>query len=311
MRCGHIVVVGSVNMDMMLHCPHLPGPGETVLGDGFTTAPGGKGANQAIAAARLGAKVAFIGCVGDDAFGQAAFDALQVEGIDTRHLSRVSGSATGVAMIATDDAGENCIVLAAGANALLSPAHVDAAEALFMGAAMLICQLESPLATVRHAISIAVQHRVPVLLNPAPAQHLPADLLCDIDLLVPNAVEAAALSGLAVDDDGTAARSAEALRLRGATNVLVTLGSDGVVAATAQGCIHRPAIQVQAVDSTGAGDTFVGALAAARIQGMAMADAIDFAQRAAAFSVTRRGAQASMPRLADLHQTSKPMGTPS
>jgi len=310
MRCGHIVVVGSVNMDMMLHCPHLPGPGETVLGDSFVTAPGGKGANQAIAAARLGAKVAFIGCVGDDAFGQAAFDALQAEGIDTHHLSRVSGSATGVAMITTDNAGENCIVLASGANALLSPAHIDAAEALFVGAALLICQLESPLATVRHAIGIAVRQGVPVLLNPAPAQQLPADLLHGIDLLVPNAVEAAALSGHTVDADGGAARAAEALRLGGATTVLVTLGRDGVVVATAEGCIHRPAIQVQAVDTTGAGDTFVGALAAARIQGMSLDAAIDLAQRAAAFSVTRRGAQASMPRLADLHPPSKPPPPP-
>ena len=145
----HIVIVGSVNMDMMLCCPHLPGAGETVLGGGFTTAPGGKGANQAVAAARLGAKVAFIGCVGDDAFGQAAFNALEAEGINTQYLARELGAATGVAMVITDESGENCIALAPGANALLSPAHVDAAQALFAGASMLICQLESPLATVR------------------------------------------------------------------------------------------------------------------------------------------------------------------
>jgi len=318
MITGHIVVVGSVNMDMMLHCRHLPGAGETVLGDSFITAPGGKGANQAIAAARLGATVAFIGCVGDDSFGRAAVDALRSEGIDTQHLSRILGAATGVAMIATDDVGENSIVLASGANALLSPAHVDAAEALFLGAAMLICQLETPLETVRHAINIAVRLGVPILLNPAPALHLPPDLLSAIDLLVPNAGEAAMLSGLTVDAKananasgahGAAARSAEALRLGGAKNVLVTLGGDGVVVATAQGCIHHPAVHIQAVDSTGAGDTFVGALAAARVQGVALDAATEFAQRAAAFSVTRRGAQASMPRLVDLHPPWHPMLT--
>ncbi len=306
----HIVIVGSVNMDLMLCCPHLPRAGETVLGAGFTTAPGGKGANQAVAAARLGAKVAFIGCVGDDAFGQTAFDALRAEGIDTRYLSRESGAATGVAMVTTDEAGENCIALAPGANALLSPAHVDAARALFADASMLICQLESPLAAVRHAIGIAVQHGVPVLLNPAPAQSLPADLLRDIDCLVPNAGEAAALSGLGADARASAAQSAEWLRLAGARNVLVTLGSDGVVAATAGGNFQSPAPRVVAVDTTGAGDTFVGALAAARCQGLALEAAIDLAQRAAAFSVTRRGAQASMPRLADLQLPSAPTGTP-
>ena len=307
----HILIVGSVNMDLMLRCGHLPGAGETVLGAGFNTAPGGKGANQAIAAARLGAKVAFVGCVGDDAFGQAAFDALQAEGINTQYLSRESGAATGVAMVITDEAGENCIALAPGANALLSPAHIDAAQALFADASMLICQLESPLATVRHAIRVAVRHGVPVLLNPAPSQALPADLLRDIDWLVPNAGEAAALSGLGADAQASAAQSAELLRLAGPRTVLVTMGSDGVVAATAQGCIHRPAIHVQAVDTTGAGDTFVGALAAARFQGLALEAAIDLAQRAAAFSVTRGGAQASMPRLADLHLPSTPTGTPS
>lgn len=300
MASGHIVVVGSVNMDMMLRCPHLPRAGETVLGSNFTTAPGGKGANQAIAASRLGAKVAFIGCVGDDAFGQAAFDALQAEGVDTRHLSREAGAATGVAMIITDDAGENCIALATGANALLSPAHIDAARALFADASMVVCQLESPMATVRHAVDIAVRMGVPVLLNPAPAQLLPADLLRDIDWLVPNAIEAAALSGTGADGQVSPARSAELLRLCGPRTVLVTLGSDGVVAATAEGSFHRPATPVVAVDTTGAGDTFVGAFAAAQTQAMSLVDAIEFAQRAAAFSVTRRGAQASMPRLADL-----------
>ena len=311
MGSKHIVIVGSVNMDLMLCCPHLPGAGETVLGAGFTTAPGGKGANQAVAAARLGAKVAFIGCVGDDAFGQTAFDALQAEGIDTQYLSRESGAATGVAMVITDEAGENCIALAPGANALLSPAHIDAARRLFGDASMLICQLESPLATVCHAIGIAIAHGVPVLLNPAPSQPLPADLLRDIDWLVPNAGEAAALSGLGADEQVSAAQSAELLRLAGARTVLVTLGSNGVAASTARGTFQRPAPRVVAVDSTGAGDTFVGALAAARFQGLALEAAIDLAQRAAAFSVTRRGAQASMPRLADLQIPSTPTGAPS
>jgi ribokinase len=301
--CDHVVVVGSANMDLMLRCLHLPAAGETVLGDDFATAPGGKGANQAVAAARMGARVAFVGCVGDDSFGDVARRALEAEGIDTRHLARLRRVATGVAIVLTDLGGENCIALASGANAALAPEHIDAAASVLDGAALLICQLESPLPTVRYAIDAAARRSVPVLLNPAPACALPDGMLAKVDYLVANAVEASVLSGREARDAESAIGAAEALRAGGARNVLVTLGSAGVVVATGRGSSHVPAKPVRAVDTTGAGDAFVGALASGLVERVPLDAAIDLAQRAAAFSVGRRGAQASMARRADLGTT--------
>jgi len=301
-----IIVVGSVNMDLMLRCPHLPAAGETVLGTDFITAPGGKGANQAIAAARLGALVSFVGCMGDDEYGTIARAALEADGVDTRHLVRVSGAATGVAMVIADSAGENCIALAPGANHLLSPAHIDAADALFADAALLVCQLESPLATVRYAMATAARHGVPVLLNPAPSQVLPIDMLQGIDLLVANAGEAAVLTGYMASNVEEATHAGSVLRLAGVQTAMVTLGGQGVVLASAESNAHFPAVKVHAVDTTGAGDTFVGALATARVRGFSLSASIDFAQQAAAFSVTRRGARAGMPRLTALTRLAAP-----
>ena len=300
MTSGRIVVVGSVNRDMMLRCEHLPGPGETVSGRDFATAPGGKGANQAIAAARLGAAVSFVGCVGDDEFGVAARAALARDGVDTQHLAVVPGQATGVAMVLTDAAGENCIALSPGANASLGPHHLDAAAASWAGAAMLLCQLESPLPTVRHAVDLAGQRGVPVLLNPAPAQALPVDLLAKVSIIVPNAVEAGLLVGAPVQCVRDALHAAAHLLALGPSTVIVTLGAQGIVVATPRMTRYRPAPLVEAVDSTGAGDTFVGALAAVLAEGAPLLVAADLAQRAAAFSVTRRGAQASMPHRDEL-----------
>ena len=297
-----IVVVGSVNIDLMLRCPQLPAAGETVLGGDLLQAPGGKGANQAVAAARLGAEVAFIGCIGDDAFGELAAAALRAEGIDTRHLQRCPGLATGVAMVLSDATGDNCIALSLGANLALTPAYIDAAAHLFDGAALVVCQLESPLASVQHAAALARQHGVPLLLNPAPAQPLPAALQHLVDLLVPNAHEAAALCAAlpgAVALRGPADH-AKALRLAGAGRVIVTCGGDGAVLASEEGTLHSPACPTPVLDTTGAGDCFVGSLAAALVSGHRLPQAIDLAQRAAAFSVARRGAQAAMPRRVDL-----------
>ena len=307
-----IVVVGSVNIDLMLRCPHLPAAGETVLGENLLQAPGGKGANQAVAAARLGAEVAFIGCIGDDAFGEQAAAALRAEGIDIRHLQRCPGLATGVAMVLSDAAGENCIALAPGANLALTPAHIDAAAHLFDEAALVVCQLESPLDSVQHAAKVARHHGVPLLLNPAPAQPLPAALLRWVDLLVPNAHEAAALcaalpGSTAIRHHAASSQTlrhagghAEALRLAGAGRVIVTCGRDGAVLASSDGLLNNPAFPATVLDTTGAGDCFVGALAAALVLGQPLPQAIALAQRAAAFSVARRGAQAAMPCLADL-----------
>lgn len=289
---GRVVVLGSVNADLVLRCAALPLPGETVHGRDFRTLPGGKGANQAIAAARLGASVAFIGCVGDDDFGRTAQGVLAGEGVDTTHLHVVAGAATGVAMILVDDAGQNSIALAAGANAAVTTDHVDAAASLFERAALFVCQLESPLDVVRHAIGLARAAGVPVLLNPAPAQALPAALLADVDVLVPNETEAALLVGSDLDRTAAAAR----LRAMGPATVLLTLGADGLQI-DADGLVQRvPAPATgPVVDTTGAGDTFIGAFAAARVEGASVAAAAAFAQKAAALSVTRPGAVGGMP----------------
>jgi len=295
-----VVVLGSVNTDLVLRCSQLPIPGQTVRGHGFQSLPGGKGANQAVAAARLGASVSFVGCVGDDEFGRNARQVFAEEGIATEHLHSVAGIGTGIAMIMVDDAGQNCIALAAGANAALSIAHVDAARAAIEAAGLLICQLECPLAVVQHGIALAHAAGVPVLLNPAPMQALPPELLAQVDVLVPNETEAAALIGLPPGAAFDAAAAAARLRELGPTTVIVTLGAHGVQLASDGISMHLEAPVVQAVDTTGAGDTFIGAYAAAWCDGASLAAAIEYAQQAAAISVTKAGALAAMPRRSDL-----------
>ncbi|CAN5696538.1 ribokinase [soil metagenome] len=295
-----IVVLGSVNMDLVLNCANLPLPGQTVLGDDFKTLPGGKGANQAVAAARLGAAVSFIGCVGDDDFGRSTRAVLVAEGIDTSQLRTIPGVATGVAMIMVEASGQNCIALSAGANGALSAAHVDEASATIEGAALLICQLESPLPAVQRAVAIAHAAGVPVLLNPAPAQPLPAALLAQVDVLVPNESEAAVLLGLAAVAALDAAAAGDALRALGPRTVIVTLGSAGVQVSCDGVNRHVAATVVKAIDTTGAGDTFIGAYAAARCAGTDLHSAVAYAQQAAAFSVTRPGTIDAMPHAIDL-----------
>lgn len=300
MNNRRIAVMGSVNMDLMLRCSHLPQAGETVLGRDFAQHPGGKGANQAVAAARMGGDVRFIGCVGDDAFGREARAGLQAAGVDLVHLHTVPATATGIAMVTIDDQGENCIALAPGANQALSIAHIDQAEAEIAASAMLVCQFEVPLETVMRAKQLAYRHHVPFLLNPAPAQALPLAAFAGTAILVANSVEAAMLSGMPVASVGQAIEASEFLRSNGIASVVITLGKDGVVLASQTGVAHFPAFKVDAVDTTGAGDTFVGALSVALVSEMAMGEAVQLAQRAAAFSVTRRGGQASMPNAGEL-----------
>lgn len=295
-----VVVLGSVNVDLVLRCAQLPIPGQTVRGRDFQSLPGGKGPNQAVAAARLGASVSFVGCVGDDEFGRNARLVLDAEGIDTRHLRSMTGASTGIAMILVDDAGQNCIALAAGANAALSIAQVDAASATIQGAGLLICQLESPLPVIQHGIALAHAAGVPVLLNPAPMQALPPELLAQVDVLVPNETEAAALLNLPPGAAFDAVAAAARLRELGPRTVIVTLGASGVQLASAGIAMHLEAPPVRAVDTTGAGDTFIGAYAAAWCDGASLTTAVAYAQRAAAFSVTKMGALAAMPRRSEL-----------
>ena len=300
-----IVIIGSINMDLVLRVPRMPLPGETITGGQFRTIPGGKGANQAVACARLSAdsvKVAMVACLGDDAFGAELRAALRKDGIDDSHVATIANTASGIASILVDDNGQNSIVLASGANAELSPAHIDAARGLIEQARIVVLQLESPLLTVIHAIKLAHALGKTVVLNPAPAQTLPTELLGQIDYLVPNEIEAAMLAGIPAgsinideDNDEHIAAVIGKLRAAGSTNVLVTLGEKGVYAALESGSAHFDAQAVKAVDTTAAGDTFIGGFVAALAEGRSEADAIALGQRAAAISVARVGAQTSIP----------------
>ncbi|AYM78822.1 ribokinase [Janthinobacterium agaricidamnosum] len=300
-----IVVIGSINMDLVLRVPRMPLPGETLTGGAFRTIPGGKGANQAVACARLSGKVAgaqqvaMVGCVGDDAFGATLRAALVGDGIIDSHITTLPGVASGIASILVDDNGQNSIVIAGGANDLLSPAHIDAAKELIEQADIVVLQLETPMATVVHAIKLARSLGKTVVLNPAPAASLPQGVLELVDYLIPNEIEAAMLAG--VSPEGADAKAlAAALQKLGSDNVIITLGSKGVHAALYGGDYTFPAEAVQAVDTTAAGDTFIGGFVAGLASGMDEAEAIQQGQRAAAWSVTKPGAQTSIPHLHEL-----------
>ena len=300
-----IVVIGSINMDLVLRVPRMPLPGETLTGGAFRTIPGGKGANQAVACARLSGKVAgaqqvaMVACVGDDAFGTTLRAALVGDGVIDSHITTLPGVASGIASILVDDNGQNSIVIAGGANDLLSPAHIDAAKELIEQADIVVLQLETPMATVVHAIKLARSLGKTVVLNPAPAASLPEGVLELVDYLIPNEIEAAMLAGVSpegADVEGLAA----ALQKLGSDNVIITLGSKGVHAALYGGDYTFPAEAVKAVDTTAAGDTFIGGFVAGLASGMDEAEAIQQGQRAAAWSVTKPGAQTSIPHLHEL-----------
>lgn len=295
-----IVVIGSVNMDLMARVARLPRPGETLPGTGFNTVPGGKGANQAVAAARAGGHVAMVGQVGTDAYGAQLRSGLLAEGIDCQALGEVPQAPTGVAMIWVDDTSQNSIVIIAGSNGILAPDHVDAAQGLLAQCSIVICQLEVPGETVGYALRQAHALGKTVILNPAPASELPAAWYRWVDYLIPNESEAQRLTGIDVQDLDTAGQAGRALLAQGARHVLVTLGGKGVLSVAPDGVRHYPACTVQPRDTTAAGDTFIGALAAALARGEALPAAIDFGQKAAALAVTRDGAQPSIPYRAEV-----------
>ncbi|WP_106803198.1 ribokinase [Pseudomonas sp. S5D5] len=295
-----VVVVGSLNMDLVTRASRLPRAGETLVGQTFSTVPGGKGANQAVASARLGAEVAMVGCVGSDAYGTQLRDALQVEGIDCQAVSIVDGS-SGVALIVVDDNSQNAIVIVAGSNGQLTPASLQAFDAVLQAADVIICQLEVPMETVGYALKRGRELGKTVILNPAPASApLPAEWYASIDYLIPNESEASALSGVTVDSLDSAKVAATQLIKAGAGKVIITLGAQGALFTDGQVFEHLPAPKVKAVDTTAAGDTFVGGFAAALANGKREAEAIRFGQVAAALSVTRAGAQPSIPTLHDV-----------
>lgn len=293
---GHIVVVGSLNMDLVVRSPRHPQPGETLLGTEFHTFPGGKGANQAVAAARLGGQVKMIGRVGADAFGDALIQTLSQDGVDTRHIARLQDAPTGVALITVDAAGQNTIVVVPGANGELSPPDLLAAESAFESASVVVMQLEIPLLTVAYAADLARRHGACVVLNPAPAQPL-GTTLKQVDVLIPNQPEAALLTGAASARD-----AAKRLRASGVRSVIVTLGEDGVLVVEGETETHLPPHRVSVVDTTAAGDAFVGAFAVALAEGRSTREAAAWGNAAGALAVTRAGAQPSLPTRAELEQ---------
>lgn len=296
MKNTNIVVVGSINMDLVVQTEKMPTVGETVMGNSFAAVPGGKGANQAVAASRLGAQVSMIGCVGDDAYGRTLLEHLRNEALDTSHIAEVSGVSTGVALIQVNKNGDNSIVVVPGANGALTRETILSAEEKIRQADVLLVQLEIPLTAVEAALEIAHAHGVTTILNPAPAVSLPATLLEKVRLLTPNETEAAILSGLP-EGEGVERTVAAVQALLPNGNAIVTHGSQGAYyAPSAVGSpVHVPACSVQAVDTTAAGDCFNAAVAVQIGEGRSVEEAIAFAARAAAISVTRFGAQTSLP----------------
>jgi ribokinase len=290
-----VTVVGSLNMDLIARAPRIPQPGETILGGDFHTAPGGKGANQAVAAARLGAQVSMVGQIGDDLFGDSLLENLKAAKVDHTFVIRNAEAPTGVALIMVGEAGQNSIVVASGANMCLSPSDVEAAEAAIADADVLLLQLEIPLDTVIRAAEVAHAHRVMVVLNPAPAHQLPETLLSLVDVLVPNESETALLTDMPVGNQVEAEAAAMALCELGIGTAILTLGERGALLAQPGGTEFLPAFEVTPVDTTAAGDAFVGGFGVALAEGRSLPEAVRWGNAAGALATTKLGAQPSLP----------------
>ncbi|MEO1656960.1 MAG: ribokinase [Pseudomonadota bacterium] len=295
-----IVVIGSYNTDMVVQAPRIPSPGETILGGTFSMVAGGKGANQAVAAARCGGSVTFVARLGDDMFGHEAIAGLKTDNIDTSHVICLPDAASGVALITVSDDGENAITVASGANALLMPDAIEKADDALSGASIVLTQLETPLETIRATLDRCQALGVPVVLNPAPALPLDDAVFASVAVLTPNETEAELISGLPVSDVETAKSAGEAILAKGVSTLIITMGSQGALLFEGGTCTMVPGYPVEAVDTTGAGDTFNGALCVAMSEGKTWPEAVAFANAAAALSVTKLGAQPSVPTRADV-----------
>ncbi len=290
-----VVVIGSCNMDMTVRCKDLPIPGQTMMGESFVTNAGGKGANQAVAAAKLGAKTQIVARVGNGMFVPRFFESYDKVGLGHDFVIRDPQTPSGTALIFVDEEGENMIVVAPGANMKLAPADIEAAISVIEGAKVMILQLEVPLETVIYAAKLAKKHGTTVILNPAPVRALPQELLENVDIIVANEVEIMILSGAKDVDTSTAALACRPILMQGVDHVITTLGKDGAVVASLDSASKVRGFKVNAIDTTSAGDTFVGALACALTEGLALEEATHFANAAAALSATKVGAQQSMP----------------
>ncbi|MFB3901828.1 MAG: ribokinase [Acidobacteriota bacterium] len=297
-----IVVVGSSNTDMVVKSAHIPVAGETVLGGEFVMAAGGKGANQAVAAARLGADVTFVARVGDDLFGRTAIESFSREGIVADYVTKDLQKPSGVALILVDKRGENIISVAPGANAELSPDDVRKARPAIERADVVVIQLEVPLETVAEAARVGAESGAAVILNPAPAQTLDDRILRHVTVLTPNETETEILTGITLRDPADHGKAAAELRRRGVQTVVITLGGSGSYLYTGERGMVIPTVKIQPVDTTAAGDAFNGALAVALGEGQGLEQAVRFANLAGAFAATRLGAQPSLPRKAELSQ---------
>jgi len=295
-----IAVVGSSNMDLVVKSKRIPAVGETILGGDFIMVPGGKGANQAVAAAKLGAEVYFIAKLGNDVFAEQSLDNFKKETVNTKHVIQTGEAPSGVALIMVDDEGNNLIVVAPGANQTLLPADVKRAESDIASCGAVVAQLEVPLETIEFAAKMANNLKVPFVLDPAPARELSLELLSMVDVLTPNETEAQILTGIEVTDEESARAASKSLLERDIKAVILTLGGKGFLLADNEGARYVSAQKVDAVDSTAAGDAFTGSLAVGIAENKALLDAALFANYVAALSVTKMGAQSSMPTLQEV-----------
>ncbi len=295
-----IVVIGSSNVDLIMKMDHLPEKGETVTEAGFFQVYGGKGANQAVAAARAGGNVTFVSCVGEDAYTPQMVENYKNDGIDTRFVFHEKAIASGHALIMIDKAGENIISVAPGANNLLTPAKIDEAISVINEAAIIVMQYEIPEETIKYVIDLANKIRIPVMWNCAPARSFDLSYIPKINILVLNEVEAGFLSGIPVENKSDAEKAAGILVAQGVGKVIITLGSQGAFVVTKSEKVSVPSYKVDTVDTTAAGDTFCGAFSVALVEGKSLKEALQFASAAAAISVTRMGAQPSSPTRAEI-----------
>ena len=308
---AEVVVIGSINMDMVVTLDHRPAKGETVLGNHFFMSPGGKGANQAYAAGKLGARTMMLGKLGEDVFAQQLIANLQQAGIDTSMITKLPDVSSGIALISIDAEGDNSIVVAPGANSAIARPDIDRWEPYIQKAKIILLQLEIPLDSVVYAAETAHKHGVSVLLDPAPAQPLPDELLSIADFITPNESELSALTGVDVTDAESAIKAASRLIDRGVKTVLAKLGSKGVAAVDSKGAFVIKGYPVKAVDTTAAGDSFAGAFATAIAEGKDVKAAAQFANAVAAIAVTRMGAQASMPSRQEVESFMKQQDQPA